>query len=48
MPIENALDDEEPGVSKSIYAEGFGVGDGAEVRDLNHVVSCLPRADVVQ
>ena len=48
MSIERALDDEESGVSKSVYAEGFRLGDATEICNLNNVVSCLSRADMVQ
>ena len=43
------MNDEELGIfSESIYAEGFGVDDAAEVRNLNNVVSFLSHVDVVQ
>ena len=48
MSIECALDDEESGVSKSVYAKGFRLGDATEICNLNNVVSCLSRADMVQ
>ena len=48
MSIERALDDEESGVSKSVYAEGFCLGDATKICNLNNVVSCLSRADMVQ
>ena len=45
--IEGALNDEEPGVSKPIYAEGLCLGDTAEILNLNRVGSCLPQEDVI-
>ena len=43
------MNDEELGVvSESIYAEGFGVDDAAEVCNLNNVVSFLSHVDAVQ
>lgn len=39
--IENALNDEESGVSEPIYTEGFCIGGAAEIGDLNDVGPCL-------
>jgi len=48
VSIKYALIDEEPCVSKSIYAEGLGCGVAAKIRNFDNVVSCLSHADVVR
>ena len=45
--VEGALNDKEPCVSESIYAEGFRLGDTAEIRNFNHVGSCLFHEDTI-
>ena len=41
------MNDEESRVSQSIYAEGFGLSGAAEIRDFNHVCSCLFPVDMI-